>query len=75
MTTNNIASERIRLGLKQSELGERLGVSTNSVCQWELGAIIKSTNLIHLAKIFGCSTDYLLGLSNERLAKSGDRDV
>lgn len=68
---SNMASERVRLGLNQEQLGERLGYGTKTICKWEQdmstmpGAALKQT-----AEIFGCSIDYLVGNTNERLPKT-----
>lgn len=65
---NNIASERVRLGLSQEGLAEKLGVSRDSVKDWESGeTAIRSTVLIRMADLFGCSLDYLLARSEERV--------
>lgn len=65
---NNIASERVRLGLSQEGLAEQLGVSRDSVKDWESGeTTIRSSVLIRMADMFGCSLDYLLGRSEERI--------
>jgi len=47
------------------KLAEIIGVSGASVSCWENGINdIKSEYLIRLAKFFGVTTDYLLGLEN-----------
>ena len=62
--------ERIRILRKsynynQQELAVRLGVSKQSVSNWENGNILPSIDmLIKLAKLFSVSTDYILGLDN-----------
>lgn len=67
MTGRNICSERHRLGLTQLELADRIGVSANAVSAWENGSFEPNSNsLKKLSKLFSCSTDYLLGLSDER---------
>lgn len=68
MTGRNISSERSRLGLTQSELAKRLGVATSSVSYWETDSFEPtSDSLKKLARLFGCTTDYLLGLTDERV--------
>ncbi|MCI8622896.1 MAG: helix-turn-helix transcriptional regulator [Provencibacterium sp.] len=63
-------SERIRLLRKsynynQTELAARLGVSKQSVSNWENGNILPSIDmLIKMANLFSVSTDYILGLDN-----------
>lgn len=69
---NNIASERVRLGLSQEELGEKLDVSRDSVKKWESGTVpMRSSILVEMADLFGCSLDYLMGRTDERLLPLG----
>ena len=52
-------------GLSTQKLGELLGIGNSTISRWETGVNdITSDNLILLAKFFGCSTDYLLGLED-----------
>ena len=52
-----------RLSVK--ELGKKIWVSDATICRWENNqADIKSDQLIALAKYFGVTTDYLLGLED-----------
>ena len=56
---------RKRRGLSQKELGDAVGLSHKSISTIESGA--RSTTiekLIALARYFGVSTDYLLGLKD-----------
>ena len=70
MVPNNIASERTKLGLSQEGLAEKLGVSRDSVKDWESGeTAIRSTVLIRMADLFGCSLDYLMCRSEERITR------
>lgn len=65
---NNIASERVRAGLTQPQLAERLGLDISTVLRMEKDrAPVTGDRLVAMASIFGCSTDYLLGLTDERL--------
>lgn len=67
---NNIASERVRLGWSQEDLADKLEVSRDTVKKWELGeSPIKSSMLIAMSDLFGCSIDYLLGRCEERLLR------
>lgn len=67
MTGRNICSERHRLGLTQLEMADRIGVSVNAVSAWENGSFEPNINsLKKLSQLFSCSTDYLLGLTDER---------
>ena len=64
-------SEKIKIlrdknGFTQSELAKRVGLTRSAVNAWEMGGIIPSTEIIiKLAKIFGVTTDYLLGVDTE----------
>lgn len=63
----NFASERVRKGLTQSEFAECIGVSKESISRWERGVTMPSIDrLASIADYFGCSTDYLLGRTEER---------
>lgn len=65
---NRIGSERVRLRMTQEELAEKLGVTSKAVSQWETGrSACPAKRLVALACIFDCTTDWLLGLTNERL--------
>lgn len=67
---SNIASERVRRGLTQKQLSEELGASEATVKKWEAGERMPNGDwLLRLATLFGCSSDYLLGLTEERLPR------
>ena len=54
---------RENLELTQAEIARRLGISRAGVNAWEMGLSVPSTQyVVELAKIFGVSTDYLLGM-------------
>ena len=64
---NTIKSERVRAGLSQDELAERIGVSPITIRNWESGRnSLPVSKLIELSDIFQCSTDYILGRCDER---------
>lgn len=66
--TNNVKSERVRIGLTQEELADALGIHVNTVRLWERGECKPSSNnLLAMREIFGCTPDYLLGLTDERI--------
>lgn len=61
MLADKIISERKRAGLNQEELADKLGVSRQAVSKWESAqATPDLTRIVDMAKIFGCTTDYLL---------------
>lgn len=67
---NNIASERTRLGWSQEDLADKLDVSRGTVKKWESGeSPIKSSMLVSMADLFGCSIDYLLRRCEERILR------
>lgn len=52
-------------GLKQTELAKMLNIKQNTYSQYETGAReISIEVLIKLSKIYGVSTDYILGLTD-----------
>lgn len=64
---NMIKSERNRLGMSQVELAEKLEVSESTIREWETGKRQLSVGkLLEMSELFGCTTDYILGRSNER---------
>lgn len=67
---SNIASERVRIGLTQAQLSEETGISKTAIKSWELGKRKPNGDaLLRLSELFGCSSDYLLGLTEERLPR------
>lgn len=64
---NNIKSERARLNLSQKELADMLEVDESTVNRWErdIGPV-KASYLSKLSEIFNCTTDYIIGRSDER---------
>ncbi len=58
----SIEAERARLQLTQEELAKKLGISSKTYSNYVKGINpIPSDVLLHMARIFHCSTDYLLG--------------
>ena len=56
---------RIEKGLSIQMLSKDIGIGVASICRWENGkADVKGMQLIVLAKYFGVTTDYLLGLED-----------
>ena len=53
--------------LRQNDLGEMLGVSKQTVSSWESHRCMPDVKpLVALSRLFCCTTDYLLGLTEER---------
>lgn len=62
---NNLKALRLERGLGQVELAQKLGVSKGIISLWENGLREPNmSSLIALARFFGVSTDYLLGLED-----------
>lgn len=67
MLNRRIRELRQSRGFSQVELASKLGVTKQSVSNWENDNIQPSIEmLIQLAKVFSVSTDYLLGLDDVR---------
>jgi len=65
---SNIRGERSRIDMTQDQLAEQLGVASTTVRNWENGTTKPSPNqLIAMSDLFGCSVDYLLERSQERV--------
>ena len=65
---SNIRGERSRRDMSQKQLAEKLGVAESTIRRWEEGVTKPASSmLMAMADIFGCTTDYLLGLTEERL--------
>ncbi len=66
---NNIVKYRKQLGLKQSELAEKLGISTTAVSGWERGAAAPDIEtLIEICKIFKISLAEMYGIGQNQLS-------
>lgn len=67
MLNQNIKRLRTALNISQVELAQKLGVSKQSVSNWENDNIQPSVDmLVKIAKCLNVSTDYLLGLNVEK---------
>lgn len=65
MLNERIRELRVASGLSQVELAKKLGVSKQSVSNWENDNIQPSIEmLVKIARTFNVSTDYLLGQDN-----------
>ncbi len=55
-------------GISQVQLANRIGVSKQSVSNWENNNIMPSVDMvITLAVFFGCTSDYLLELNENKM--------
>ncbi len=78
MAPNRLRQLREENGLSQIELGNRLGVTQQSVFAWEHGKTVPQIQTaIALSQIYNVSLDYLMGLSdnpnpNKKPTASGD---
>ena len=59
---SRIAKERMRLGLTQTQLAEKIGVDRRQITSWETGERTpRSANLLKLSQVLGCSIEALIG--------------
>ena len=64
-----IKSERVRSGMSVREVSDALDVSQQTVRLWEQGRSKPSgESLVRLAHLYGCTPEYLLGMTDERKA-------
>lgn len=67
MLHERIRQLRMAQGMSQTSLAEELGVTKQSVSNWENDNILPSIEmLVNIAHVFHVSTDYLLGLDGRR---------
>ena len=71
---NRLAALRIRNGLSQKDLAEKLGVSTQAISDWEDGITAPDTDqLVDLSKIYGLTLDELVhGIRVEPVVEEGE---
>lgn len=56
---------RTEAGLSQKQLAEKLQMSQSAVAKWESGRTEPTAGaLIRLARLFGVSSDYIIGLED-----------
>lgn len=67
MLSKQIKKLRTAKSISQVELAKHLGVTKQSVSNWENDNIQPSIDmLIRMAAFFGVSTDYMLGIENKK---------
>ena len=60
-----LKAERKKQGKTQKEIADYLNLARGSYAKYETGANTPTTdNILKLAKLYNCSTDYLLGRYN-----------
>ena len=58
---------RIEKNMTQAELAELVGGTHSTVAKWEAGVNLpRAKELRILARLFGVSSDYLIGLTDDR---------
>ena len=63
---NRLKELRDEAGISMQKLAESVGASNAAVCKWENGlAEPKVCYIIKLADFFNCTTDYLLGRTDD----------
>ena len=74
MTTGQrVAQKRKELSLSQEALGEKLGVSRQSIYKWESdSALPEVEKLVALSRLFGVSVGWLLGVEEEAASGGGE---
>ena len=64
---NVLKTLRLKENMTQAQLAQKLGLTKSVISAYKTGLRLPSYDiLIHIAKIFNVSTDYLLGLENKR---------
>lgn len=67
---NNLKTARKSAGLTQAEVAAYIGITQNGYSYWENNkAKIDHESLARLAALFGVTTDYLLGITDETKTK------
>jgi transcriptional regulator with XRE-family HTH domain len=63
----HIQAEYERIGLTQTALAERMGTTQPNVSAWVNGSREPNReHLVAMSRLFGCSVDYLMGLTEKR---------
>ena len=64
---NVLKTQRLKDGMTQAQLAQKLGVTKSVISAYETGLRLPSYDiLIHIAKLFNVSTDFLLGVENKQ---------
>ena len=65
---SNIEAELGRMRLTKEKIAQHLRITPKTYNNYINGASIPSETLVAMAELFRCSTDYLLGLTDQRTA-------
>lgn len=64
---NTLKTLRLRKNMTQAQLAQKLGLTKSVISAYETGLRLPSYDiLIHIARIYNVSTDYLLGLEQKQ---------
>lgn len=67
----NMHIERVKNGYTIKEVGKLIGAHPNAVSRWESGTTEPTANnLIALCKLYGCSPEYLLDMTDDKHASA-----
>lgn len=63
---DRIKEQRLKLGLTQEELAERLDLKKSAIAKYENGRVenIKRSMILKMSELFGCSPCYLMALDD-----------
>ena len=63
----NMKAERVRNGYTIRDVAELIKVHPNAISRWENGDSEPTAgNLIALSHLYGCTPEYLLGMTSDR---------
>ena len=63
----NFLLHRLRMGLSQEEVAEKVNVKKSAVSKWETGrALPRAAILVKLSKLYNCTVDELLKEGGEK---------
>lgn len=64
---NTLKTLRLRKNMTQAQLANKLGLTKSVISAYETGLRLPSYDiLIHIARIYNVSTDYLLGIEQKQ---------
>lgn len=64
---NTLKTLRLRKNMIQAQLAQKLGLTKSVISAYETGLRLPSYDiLIHIARIYNVSTDYLLGIEQKQ---------